>query len=66
MKVIHTIILKGENYFIVRNESDEFGINYDLYHEKLLDSMRFATLERALDHIKFLDEYYIDGYGEPQ
>lgn len=56
MKVNHTIVLMDGNTIIIQNNSAEFGTNYELYHEQLPNSLQFGTLERALEHIKFLDK----------
>ena len=51
----HKILYHDGSTIIIENDSEEFGINYDLYHELLPNSLTFQTFERAYEHIKFLE-----------
>ena len=51
----HKVIYQDGNTIIIRNDSEEFGTNFDLYHEALTNSLCFQTFERAYDYIAFLE-----------
>lgn len=55
MKATHKIVFQQENTIIIRNDSEEFGTNYELYHESIPNALTFGTLERALDYVTFLE-----------
>ena len=51
MKTTHKIVYQNGNTIIIRNDSEEFGTNYELYHESIPNALSFMTLQRALDYI---------------
>ena len=53
MKATHKIVYQNGNTIIIRNDSEEFGTNYELYHESIPNSLSFRTLQRALDYVTF-------------
>ena len=55
MKATHKIVYQNGNTIIIRNDSEEFGTNYDLFHEAIPNSLSFMTLQRALDYVTFLE-----------